>query len=332
MPGPLPDPEHSLERCPPVGDVRTRWSPSLPLELAPTLGVLTRGAGHTVARTEPGGRVWITTRVDGAPVTARFARVGDGARLERDVVVDAWGAGARAFLAEAPLWCGEGDDWSGFTGSPGWDLLPGSLRRARREHPGIRLISTGRLAEALVSAVLEQRVTVREAVRAQRWLARVHGDPAPGPAPRGMAVLPAPERLRRVPSWAWHRAGVDPARSRTLQAVAARAGAISRWERAPLDADLRRALLSIPGVGPWTLAETLQVTHGDPDSVSVFDFHLAHQVTEYFDGVRGDDARMLELLAPWTGHRQRVVRLLRASGWRAQRKGPRLLPEDHRAH
>lgn len=328
MPGPLCAPEH----CPPAGAVRTRWSPSQPLELTATLGVLARGAAHTVARTQPGERVWITTRVGGAPVTARFGRAGDENRFERDVVVDAWGPGARSFLAEAPLWCGEDDDWSGFTGSPGWDLLPGALRRARRDHPGFRLISTGRLVDALVGAVLEQRVTVQEAVRAQRWLARVHGDPAPGPAPRGMAVLPAPERLRRIPSWAWHRAGVDPARSRTLQTVAARARAISRWDRAPLDADLRRALLSIPGVGPWTLAETLQVTHGDPDSVSVFDFHLAHQVTEYFDGVRGDDARMLELLAPWTGHRQRVVRLLQASGWRGQAKGPRLRPEDHRRH
>lgn len=314
----------------PPGDHRTRWAPGRPLDLAPSLGVLARGAAHTVARVEPGGRVWITTRVHGAPVTARLSRAGEGARLERDVVVDAWGPGARGFLDEAPRWCGEHDDWSDFEHSAAWAALPPSLRRARRDHPGVRLISTGRLYETLVAAVLEQRVTGAEAVRAQRWLARVHGDPAPGPAPAGMAVLPAPQQLLRVPSWAWHRAGVDPARSRTLMQAARRAGALSRWQETPLGADLRQALLSIPGVGPWTAAETLQVTHGDPDSVSVFDYHLAHRVTEFFDGVRGDDARMLEILEPWRGHRQRVVRLLGASGWQAQRRGPRLSPEDHR--
>jgi hypothetical protein len=37
---------------------------------------------------------------------------------------------------------------------------------------------------------------------------------------------------------------------------------------------------------------------------------------------------MLELLAPWAGHRARVVRLLEASGIRAPRYGPRVAPRD----
>lgn len=316
--------------APAAGGHRRRWAPGHPLDLGQSLGVLGRGAAHTTVRVESAHCVWITSRVRGAPVTVRFTRAGEGPALERDVVADAWGPGARAFLAEAPAWCGQDDDWSGLLESPAGRQLPQSLRRASREHPGMRLISTGRLFEALVVAVLEQRVTADEAIRAQRWLARAHGDPAPGPAPRGMAVLPSPEQLRRVPSWAWHRAGVDPARSRTLHAVAGRAAALERWDRAPLGPELQRAVGSLPGVGPWTLAEALQVTHADPDSVSVLDYHLAHHVTEFFDGRRGDDARMLELLEPWRGHRQRVVRLLRVSGWRAQRKGPRLTPEDHR--
>ena len=38
---------------------------------------------------------------------------------------------------------------------------------------------------------------------------------------------------------------------------------------------------------------------------------------------RADDTRMLELLAPFAGHRGRVVRLLGADGHRAPKFGPR---------
>ena len=70
----------------------------------------------------------------------------------------------------------------------------------------------------------------------------------------------------------------------------------------------------IPGVGVWTAAETLQRSHGRPGPVSVGDYHLAHYVGEALIGRRVDDDGMLELLEPWTGQRQRVVRLILASG------------------
>jgi hypothetical protein len=41
---------------------------------------------------------------------------------------------------------------------------------------------------------------------------------------------------------------------------------------------------------------------------------------------------MLELLEPWRGHRQRVVRLILSSGFRFQRRGPRITLQDHRWH
>ena len=116
------------------------------------------------------------------------------------------------------------------------------------------------------------------------------------------------------------------ARTRLAIAIATLGG----LGRAPLDAELHRGLRSIPGLGPWTVAEIVQCTHGDPDSVSVFDFHLADTVCWFFDRRPGDDRRMLELLEPWRGDRQRVVRLLRASGFRKPSFAPRLHPEDHR--
>ena len=107
-----------------------------------------------------------------------------------------------------------------------------------------------------------------------------------------------------------------------------------RIERAVRAADdgaaAERILTSLPGVGAWTSAETRIRALGDPDAVSVGDFHLAHEVGYVLAGARTDDDGMLDLLAPWAGHRQRVIRLIYASGVKEPRRGPRLAPENHR--
>ena len=41
---------------------------------------------------------------------------------------------------------------------------------------------------------------------------------------------------------------------------------------------------------------------------------------------------MLRLLAPWAGHRQRVVRMIGLSGFRKPAFGPRMTIQDHRGH
>jgi 3-methyladenine DNA glycosylase/8-oxoguanine DNA glycosylase len=88
--------------------------------------------------------------------------------------------------------------------------------------------------------------------------------------------------------------------------------------------DAYRRLLAFPGVGQWTAAEVASVALGDPDAVSVGDFHLKHQVAWALAGEpRGTDERMLELLEPWRGQRGRVVRLLGRSGLAAPRFGPK---------
>jgi 3-methyladenine DNA glycosylase/8-oxoguanine DNA glycosylase len=54
---------------------------------------------------------------------------------------------------------------------------------------------------------------------------------------------------------------------------------------------------------------------GDPDAVPVGDLHLPHEVGWALAAEPGaDDARMLELLEPYRGHRFRVLRLLLAAG------------------
>lgn len=315
--------------------VRLRWSPRGPVHLGQTLSVLGRGKNdHTVRVLSP-ECVWITARHQGLAVSARFTRVPGGsnvAALERDIVVDAWGPGASEWISSAPNWCGAADDWTAFESSPAYDLLPEQLRLARRRHPGLRLPATGAVTDRAVIAIIEQRVTAIEAIRAYRYLVGLAGEPAPGPAPAGMFVPPTAERWRTIPSWQWHRAGVDPHRSATVMRVVHRASALERLGLIEDPAVVRAKLQTLSGVGVWTAAEITQCTHADPDGISVRDYHLADYVCWFFDGAPGSDERMEELLEPWRGHRQRVVRLLKASGHRKPSFGPRLAPADHRWH
>lgn len=296
-----------------------------------------------------GGPVfWATARVQGVGLVARFSRgVGLDAGVDpllAPVEVEAWtdapgprGAAAlESFLESAPAWVGEGDSWASLYASEAWMGAPAWLREARAQHPGLRLPSIGLLGQNLVLAVSEQRVTGLEAMAGIRAILRQYGDLAPATGhpdqPRGMRVFPSPATLAGVPSWDWHRAGYDSARSSTILRVAQR---LDSLEKLAADSPVREvalALNSIPGLGPWTIAETLQRYCGHPDAISVGDFHLAHHVGYAFEGVRGDDARMLALLAPYAGHRQRIVALLKAAGIQAPRRGPRLSPQDHRGH
>jgi 3-methyladenine DNA glycosylase/8-oxoguanine DNA glycosylase len=149
--------------------------------------------------------------------------------------------------------------------------------------------------------------------------------------PRRLRVVPSPATGRQIPSWRWHRAGVDPRRSRVVLEVCRRATAIERL--AALDgAAAREALTSLPGVGVWTAAETVQRSHGDSDAVSVGDYHLAGFIGTALAGRPVDDDGMMRLLSPWTGRRQRVVRLLLAAGIPMRRRGPRATIQDHRWH
>jgi 3-methyladenine DNA glycosylase/8-oxoguanine DNA glycosylase len=68
-----------------------------------------------------------------------------------------------------------------------------------------------------------------------------------------------------------------------------------------------------------------RIALGDPDAISVGDYHLPHIVSWSFAGEpRGTDERMLELLEPYRGQRGRVEVLLEASGITAPAFGPKM--------
>jgi 3-methyladenine DNA glycosylase/8-oxoguanine DNA glycosylase len=298
--------------------IETRFRPRLPVDLRATFGAALR---WPTATARPDG-VWRATRTPDGPATVRYRGVG------RDVVVQAWGPGAARAIADAATTIGAGDDLDGFdaTRHP-------LVRELHRRNPGLRMPRTGAVLEALVPAVFDQKVQSGQARRAFAALVRRYGEPAPGePARRiGLRLLPSPADLGRIPVHAFHPLNVEAKRAITVIRGARLAPRLEECAAMALPAAYAR-LRSVPGIGPWTAAEVGAVAFGDPDAVSVGDFHLPNTIAWALAGEpRADDARMLELLEPFAGHRGRVVKLVERAGMRAPRYGPRLSLHDIRA-
>ena len=287
-----------------------------------TLGTLRRGSGDPAYRTDRSGAVWRVSRTPDGPGTLRLTVD----RPDGAVLAAAWGPGARWLVDTVPALLGNSDDPAGFV--PHHPIV----RTAARRHAGWRVPRTGLVLEALVPAILEQKVTGAEARRSWRELLWRFGEPAPGPPgvlPRGIRVPPSARDWRMIPSWEWHRAGVDGGRVRAIRAAADVAGRLEATARLP-HAEADRLLRLIPGVGVWTAAEVRQRAHGDPDAVSVGDYHLPGIVGWALVGRKVDDAEMLELLAPYAGQRYRAIRFIELSGIGPPRRGSRLAPRDYR--
>ena len=278
-----------------------------------TLAPLRRGLGDPCFRAPGDGSIWRTSLLPTGPVTARISRVAPNAAQGM-----AWGSGAQEFIEMLPAMLGLEDDDSDFV--PRHPTVAAAYQRV----PHLRLGRTGLVLEALIPAIIEQRVPGADAFRSWRVVVTKYGTPAPGPAPAGMRVMPPAQVWRHIPSWEFHRANVDPRRAQTVVACARRASSLERLVSLPT-VQAREALMSLPGVGEWTAAETAQRAFGDADAVSVGDYHIPKMIGWTLLGRPVDDAGMLELLAPMRPHRQRVVRLLEASGLAYEpRRGPRL--------
>ena len=289
-----------------------------PVNVPLTLSAHRHGGGDPAYATDAAGDIWRTSLTPDGPATLCL-RTRDAAVTGR-----AWGPGAGWLLDRVPAWLGFHDDRSGFA------VHHPVVGELMLRFPGLRVGRTGRVFEALVPAVLEQKVVGREAHRAWRFLLLKYGEPAPGPAPAGMRVIPPPRAWARIPSWDWHRAGVESVRARTIINAAAVAARLEdALDLAPAEAD--RRLRSLPGIGVWTSAEIRQRAMGDPDAVSVGDYHLPSVVGWTLARRKTDDAGMLELLAPYAGHRYRVTRLIELGGSGPPRRGPRMPVRDYRS-
>lgn len=292
-----------------------RYRPSQPLMLGAILASFRHGgADPTFARDAAGH--WLARRTPVGPATLRVHVAADG-----EVAGEAWGPGAQWLLDGLPALVGAGDDVSSFVAHHP------AVAAAHRAFAGWRVPRSRLVLDSLVPAVIEQKVTGREAFAAFRALVREFGEPAPGPR-RGLMVAPTPAGWAAIPSWDWLRAGVTPQRSATVIRCARVAGRLEQCADLPL-AEARARLRAVPGVGCWTMAEVAQRALGDPDSPSFGDYHLAKNVGWALLGHDIDDAGLAEVLEPYAGHRFRAVRLLELAGTARPRHGPRMTLPTH---
>jgi 3-methyladenine DNA glycosylase/8-oxoguanine DNA glycosylase len=301
-----------------AGQVRV-WRPDWPCPVVSVLHQQRHGGGDPTFRTDDHRRVWRGIRTPLGPATlALHSRPGDG-----EVHAEAWGEGAQWALDSVPGLLGADDDWTGF--EPRHPVLAEAWRR----HPHVRLGRSGLVMEALVPAIVEQKVTGQEAFAGFRRLVHRYGERAPGPGRElRLWIQPGPEALRVIPSWEWLRMHIDPGRSRTIVTVARVADSLERTANLPSD-EADRRLRTIPGVGVWTSAEVRQRAHGDPDAVSFGDYHVAKDVGWALAGTPFDDAGLEEFLEPWRPQRGRVPALVALAGLSRPRRGPRMAPRTH---
>jgi 3-methyladenine DNA glycosylase/8-oxoguanine DNA glycosylase len=279
-----------------------------PLDLGMTLAPLRHGPGDPTVSISA-GRALRATRTPQGPATLEILLAGT------DVELHAWGPGASWALEQAPELLGEHDRPDGFV------ARHPPVRESQRRHPGFRMCRSGTVVETLIPTVIAQKVTSVEAHRSYRELVRRYGETAPGPG--RLRLSPDPDLLRSLPYHDLHRFGIEKRRSVVLKQLCSRAARMQEAaDMAPADA--MRRLQAIPGIGPWTASYVVQVALGDPDSVVTGDYHLPNIVAWVLAGeARADDARMLELLDPYRGHRARATRLIKATGLRPPRFGPR---------
>lgn len=257
---------------------------------------------------------WLTGRTTAGPGSLRMSRT------REELVGEAWGPGAPWLLGRLGWIAGLDDDPSSF------EAEHPIVSELHRRHPGWRYGRTGLVFDALVVAICGQKVTGKEASAAMRGLYRSFGEQAPGPK-EGLRLPPDPERMAAAPYWDFHELGLEKRRADVIRSVSADHEKIEILaESTPQEA--KDALDRYRGIGVWSIAKTLEVSHGDPDQVAVGDFHVKHIVVHHLTGRdRGTDEEMLELLEPFRPHRGRVVRLLHTLG-HEPKFGPRMPARD----
>jgi AraC family transcriptional regulator, regulatory protein of adaptative response / DNA-3-methyladenine glycosylase II len=185
----------------------------------------------------------------------------------------------------------------------GADALVGPLVRAA---PGLRVPGTVDGAELAVRAVLGQQVSVPAARTGAGRLVAEHGEALARPRGAVTALFPAAAAL----------AALDPAR---LPMPRARAEALVALCRALADGELRldagadrvearRALMALPGIGPWTAGYVATRALGDPDVFLAEDLGVRHALRRL--GGPDDPRRARALAAAWSPWRSYATQQL----------------------
>ena len=289
---------HGRRRAPPRGSapdprladalpLETEYRPRHPLDLLRTVLYQRRGAGDPTMTIDGRRRSGALSRTPAGHRDARAAR--DGTRRHpRRGLGTGRRVGARPAARPVRRARRRVADFEAGTASP--------HRRRAPPQPGH--------AAAAAPTSSSTRSRARSSSRRSRACRRS----APGGASsRGSASAPpAPRRgrcSRRRPSTAGGASrpgpGIAPGSSRRRRApssqprsAATRSCAPSRPPRTERRARARSSS-ACAASAPWTSAETRIRAFGDPDAVSVGDYHLAHEVGFALTGSRVDDDGML---------------------------------------
>ena len=245
---------------------------------------------------------FVKVHLDGAgrPVMWRFERtqVGFRVQVQGDDPDNALGA----FLAQFPL----------ADGSQVFRPDHPVLGRLAQAYAGLRLLRVPWAFDVAAGAVLQQRVRWQVGYGDFRRIAKRWGTPTPAGG-----AFPSARQLADVGVAALEALRIDPKRARALGGLARREAARPFLSREADPTRLRVRLSQLPGIGPWTANMIAGYAAGDADALPTGDLHLPSLVTAALAGEPvGTDERMLELLAPYAGHRFRVVRLI---SWAARR-------------
>lgn len=266
------------------------------------------GKGDPTTRRE-GSRVLHASWTPEGPATLCFEPASGG------IGVSAYGEGAHYALSHADGLLGDTDDGAWAKDTP--------LERAVKRGGGASMTRALSLADVALRVVFGQRVTAREANTGYRQLVKAHGEAAPGPY--DLMLPPRGRTLARLPYYELHRFGVERKRALTMQMLGKRHKYLEDCRGLPFD-EMDARLQKLPGIGVWTTG-CVRGEFGDGDAVQVGDYHLPNLVAwGLAQEERSDDPRMLELLKPYAGSRQRAIRVLHRTVGHAPRRGPKNAP------
>ncbi len=288
-----------------------------PLDLRQTLRLAGMWAAPTWVRVDRTG-AWYAARTEAGPGTVCIQHKGD------HLLAGAWGPGTELLLDGVPELVGLND--------AGLDEVVAAhpfVRQTLKRFRGYRQSRTGEVFSHLVGTALAQKVTGKASSASLRALARKWGERSPGPR-QDLWLLPRPEDLAERPYYAFHELNVEQHRADLVRRIARRSRALQRAATLP-PTEARAHLEKLRGIGPWTSGVVMSGALGDPDAVPTADYHLANFVAWAFVGqARASDQEMLSLLEPYAGRRAQVARMVKGSGTKAPRFGPKREARDIR--
>ena len=160
------------------------------------------------------------------------------------------------------------------------------------KHPGMRVPGAVDGFELAVRAVLGQQVSVRAARTFAGRLVEQCGKPLESARGSLTHAFPTAEAVADADLAS---IGLTNSRQRTLRALAEAVadGEVSLDPLADRD-EVRNKLLSLPGIGPWTVDYIALRALGDPDAFPATDLVLRRVI--------GNDAARADSWRPWRGY------------------------------